>query len=165
MLAVSVLRLLSIFAPIVALGISTAATAQRPPPPDLPAIPATPSMSTEAYPDCREDYRRFGSNNDRAAATTRCIQQIDIYHARVLRPYRLQMIAHQEAIIALYESTVRLDFAYTQAQADDFYGRIIAERDASDEDGAHMANYRTMQARYEDDRTYLQRTFCRNVAC
>lgn len=147
------------------LTIYGSAVAQRPPPPTLPEIPATPQMSSEPYPNCRNDFERFSDPYERAEATNRCTVQLDAYHARVLVPYREAMIAHQERITAIYEEQVRVDFDYTQEQADGFFSRITQEHEASNPDGAHMAAYREAAARYAADRELMQDTFCRNAGC
>jgi len=150
---------------IAALLIALPAAGQRPPPPELPEIPATPQMSSEPYPDCRNDFEHFSAPYERAEATHRCTAALDAYHARVLVPYREAMIAHQERITAIYEEQVRVDFDYTQDQADGFFARITQEHEASNPDGAHMAAYREAAARYADDRALMQDTFCRNAGC
>lgn len=138
-----------------------ASDAQRPPPPPLPEIPATPVMSGATYPDCRYDYRRHDEPFEKADETTRCIERLDAYHAEVLADFRQRMIAHQEAISALYESQVMNDFAYTQEQADGFFAAITQEHADSNPDGRHMATHRALEARYQEDRAYLQERFCR----
>ncbi|MGP1284182.1 MAG: hypothetical protein ACTS1X_14500 [Parasphingopyxis sp.] len=138
-----------------------AADAQRPPPPPLPDIPATPVMSGATYPDCRYDYRRRSEPFDKAEATNRCIARLDAYHAEVLAPFRLRMIEHQEQISALYEAQVMNDFDYTQEQADGFFAAITQEHEDSNPDGRHMATAREIEARYQEDRAFLQERFCR----
>lgn len=137
------------------------ADAQRSPPPDLPQIPGTPVMSGVTFPDCRFDYRVESEDNERAAETTTCIQRLDEYHDNVLADFRLRMIAHQEEIGRLYEEEVMNDFRYTQPQADDFFARTTAEHEASNPDGAHLETWRALEARYQEDRSYLQERFCR----
>ncbi|WP_298023295.1 hypothetical protein [uncultured Parasphingopyxis sp.] len=138
---------------------------QRPPPPDLPDLPATPQMSQTGYPECREDWRRYGEPYEQAAETNRCTAALDRYHAQVLMPFTQQLIAHQNAIRGIYEEQVQNDFRYTQEQADGFYARVTAEHEASNLDGAHAALYREMLARYEGDRAYQQAVFCRMTDC
>lgn len=148
-----------------AVGLAGTAGAQRPEPPPLPQLPPTPVMASDPYPACREDYRSRGNNNQQAAATNQCIARLDAYHARVLVPYHRAMIAHQEEIGRIYEDRVRLDFDYTQDQADGFFARVTQEHEDSSIDGAHMADYRRLMARYQNDRQYLQGAFCSLVGC
>ena len=142
-------------------AVPMASEAQRPPPPPLPDIPATPVMSGITYPDCRHDYRQFAEPFAKAEATTRCTERLDAYHGEVLADFRQRMIAHQEALTALYESEVMNDFDYTQAQADGFYAEIMQEHADSNPDGRHMARLRALEARYQEDRAFLQERFCR----
>ncbi|MGP1352619.1 MAG: hypothetical protein ACTS1Z_04795 [Parasphingopyxis sp.] len=137
------------------------ADAQRAAPPELPEIPATPVMSGVTYPDCRYDYRRHSEPFEMADETTRCIERLDVYHDQVLADFRQRMIAHQEAISALYESQVMNDFDYTQEQADGFFADITQEHADSNPDGRHMATHRELEARYHEDRAFLQERFCR----
>lgn len=147
------------FAAFAALSAET--HAQRPPPPPLPEIPATPVMSGVTYPDCRYDYRRRDEPFEMADETTRCIERLDVYHNQVLADFRQRMIAHQESISALYESQVMNDFDYTQEQADGFFAAITQEHADSNPDGRHMATHRALEARYQEDRAFLQERFCR----
>ena len=142
-------------------AIPTASEAQRPPPPPLPEIPPTPVMSGVTYPDCLYEYRQYSEPFEKAAATTRCTEQLDAYHGSVLAEFRVRMIAHQEALTELYESQVMHDFAYTQEQADGFYAAITQEHADSNPDGRHMARLRGLEAQYQEDRAYLQERFCR----
>ena len=144
-----------------ALAAIPAAVAQRLPPPDLPDLPGTPVMSGVTYPDCREDYRRHTEPFDRAAETNRCIERLDAYHDEVLAEFRQRMIDHQQAIARVYEDQVRNNFDYTQQQADSFFERVTREHEDSNPDGRHFERYRELEARYQDDRAFLQERFCR----
>ncbi|QLC21117.1 hypothetical protein HFP51_02285 [Parasphingopyxis sp. CP4] len=151
----------AIFAVAALTAIPVAGQAQRPPPPPLPDIPPTPVMSGVTYPDCLYQYREYREPFEKAAATTRCTEQLDAYHGTVLAEFRVRMIEHQEALTELYESQVMNDFAYTQEQADGFYAEITQEHADSNPDGRHMARLRGLEAQYEEDREYLQERFCR----
>lgn len=153
--------ILAALAVAAASAVPMASDAQRPPPPPLPKIPPTPVMSGITYPDCRYDYRQFGEPFERAEATTRCTERLDAYHGQVLADFRQRMIAHQESLTELYESEVMNDFDYTQEQADGFYAEIMEEHADSNPDGRHMARLRSLEARYTEDRDYLQERFCR----
>jgi surface antigen len=141
------------------------ALSQRPPPPPLPELPATPQMDDAPYPECRDDWRRRGDGNERAEDTNRCIARLDSYNADVLVPYRSAMIEHQGEVSRIYTEQVQNDFDYTQEQADGFFAQVTQEHEASNPDGAHFETYRAMETRYQDDRAFLQDTFCSYVQC
>src|SRR5690554_962357 len=55
--------------------------------------------------------------------------------------------------------------AYSADTRNNFYKRIMREHAASDPEGANLAGYRALEARYKDDRTYLQDRYCFNTGC
>lgn len=159
MTTTSPIRIATLVACLCALLVPAAAQApQRPP---LPDLPATPVLDDRPFPDCRHDYRQRSEDFERAAETTACIEAIDAYHDTVMVPFTEQMLAHQEVIAEIYENQVRNNFDYSQAQADGFFERVTAEHEASNPDGAHYAAYRQAEARYNEDRAFLQERFCR----
>jgi surface antigen len=133
--------------------------------PDLPALPPTPILSQDGYPDCREDFQKIAAPFDKAEDTNRCTILLDRYYAEVLTPFRQRMIDHQNEISGIYTSKVAGKMEYSAKSRDDFYAAMMAEHAASDPDGAHLETYRTLEARYQQDRAYLQDRFCFNTGC
>ncbi|SIO13819.1 Surface antigen [Parasphingorhabdus marina DSM 22363] len=133
--------------------------------PPLPALPATPVLDTSSYPDCREDHQKIAMPFDRAEDTNRCTLLLDQYYAEVLTPFREKMIAHQNALSALYTNQVGGKMQYSQASQDSFYKKMMEEHARSDPDGENLAGYRAAEKRYQDDRAYLQDRFCFNTGC
>ncbi len=133
--------------------------------PDLPALPATPVLSQDGYPDCREDFQKIAAPFDKAEDTNRCTVLLDQYYAEVLTPFRQRMIDHQNEISAIYTSKVAGKMDYSAKSRDDFYTAMMAEHASSDPDGAHLETYRTLETRYQEDRAYLQDRFCFNTGC
>ncbi len=133
--------------------------------PDLPQLPPTPVLSQEGYPDCREDFQKIAAPFDKAEDTNRCTVLLDRYYAEVLTPFRQLMIDHQNQISAIYTGKVAGRMEYSAKSRDDFYKVMMQEHTASDPDGANLADYRTLEARYQQDRTYLADRFCFNTGC
>lgn len=133
--------------------------------PDLPILPTTPLLTDEGYPDCREDFQKIAAPFDKAEDTNRCTILLDRYYAEVLTPFRQRMIDHQNEISALYTERVAGKMIYSAKSRDDFYKNMRAEHSASDPDGANLASYRALEARYQQDRAYLQDRFCFNTGC
>ena len=135
------------------------------PEPELPSLPMTPLITAEGYPECREDYQKFAAPYDKAEEINRCTIKLDKYYAEVLTPFRQEMIDHQNELSALYTNEVAGKMAYSADTRNNFYKRIMREHAASDPEGANLAGYRALEARYKDDRTYLQDRFCFNTGC
>ncbi|QTD55391.1 hypothetical protein [Parasphingorhabdus cellanae] len=133
--------------------------------PDLPALPPTPVLSQDGYPDCREDFQKIAAPFDKAEDTNRCTILLDGYYAEVLTPFRQRMIEHQNEISAIYTGQVAGKMEYSAKSRDDFYKAMMQEHGASDPDGANLAVYRTLEERYQKDRAYLQDRFCFNTGC
>lgn len=133
--------------------------------PDLPTLPPTPLLSDEGYPDCREDFQKIAAPFDKAEDTNRCTVLLDRYYAEVLTPFRQKMIDHQNEISGIYTGQVAGKMEYSAKSRDDFYKAMMQEHAASDPDGANLADYRTLEARYQQDRTYLADRFCFNTGC
>lgn len=100
--------------------------------------PALPTLDERPYPDCRLDYRERNLAISRAQEATACIERIDAYYADVLAPFETAMTA------------------YLQAVGD--------EPSPETEDGP-FAPYRAAEARYRDDRAFLEERFCRYAEC
>ncbi len=133
--------------------------------PNLPALPPTPVLTDEGYPDCREDFQKIAAPFDKAEDTNRCTVLLDQYYAEVLTPFRQRMIDHQNEISGIYTSKVAGKMEYSAKSRDDFYKVMMQEHAASDPDGVNLADYRTLEARYQQDRAYLQDRFCFNTGC
>lgn len=133
--------------------------------PDLPSLPPTPILSQNGYPDCREDFQKIAAPFDKAEDTNRCTVLLDRYYAEVLTPFRQRMIDHQNELSAIYTGQVAGKMKYSAKSRDDFYKAMMQEHADSDPDGAHLADYRTLEARYQRDRAYLQDRFCFNTGC
>lgn len=143
----------------------TAAMTQAPERRALPELPAAPVMADQAYPDCKDAYRERNLAVTRAQEATQCIARIDGFYAEVLAPFREQMLAHQQAIGALRDRVTGDAALPGQPGADGFVADAGAEFDASNPDGAHFAAYREAEARYRDDRAFLEERYCRYAGC
>lgn len=133
--------------------------------PDLPILPATPILSQDGYPDCREDFQKIAAPFDKAEDINRCTILLDRYYAEVLTPFRQQMIDHQNMISSIYTDKVAGKMEYSAKNRDDFYKAMMQEHSASDPDGANLEDYRALESRYQQDRAYLQDRFCFNTGC
>ncbi|MEH6757520.1 MAG: hypothetical protein V7676_08415 [Parasphingorhabdus sp.] len=133
--------------------------------PALPALPPTPILSQKGYPDCREDFQKIAAPFDKAKETNRCTVLLDRYYSEVLTPFRQKMIDHQNQLSAVYTRQVAGQMKYSAKSRDDFYAVVKQEHAASDPDGAHLADYRMLESRYQQDRSYLQDRFCFNTGC
>lgn len=133
--------------------------------PDLPALPKAPLLSQEGYPDCREDFQKIAAPFDKAEDTNRCTLLLDRYYTEVLTPFRQRMIDHQNGISAIYTDQVAGKMKYAAKSQNDFYRAMMQEYADSDPEGANLLDYRTLEARYQRDRTYLQDRFCFNTGC
>ncbi|MEO9468654.1 hypothetical protein [Parasphingorhabdus sp.] len=133
--------------------------------PALPTLPPTPVLDTTSYPECREDFQKIAAPFDKAEDTNRCTLLLDQYYAGVLNPFRQEMIDHQNALSALYNDEVGGQMKYSQASRDQFYKDMMREHANSDPDGSNLADYRKSEARYQEDRAYLQDRFCFNTGC
>ena len=133
--------------------------------PPLPALPARPTLDTDSYPGCREDYRKKDAPFDQAEAINRCTVAIDNYYSQKMLPYRQAMIAYQGALSSLYTTKVGGNMRYSPATQDRFYKAVMAEHGASDPEGANLAAYRGIEAQYQTDRAYLADRFCFNTGC
>ena len=133
--------------------------------PELPALPATPLLAQEGYPDCRESHQVFEMPFDKAEDINQCTVKLDKYYSEVLTPFRERMIQHQEAISKLYVDKVGGNMQYSPKSQDGFYERMMKEHADSDPAGRNLADYRAAEARYQKDREYLQDRFCFNTGC
>ncbi|MDR6832472.1 MULTISPECIES: hypothetical protein [unclassified Sphingopyxis] len=133
--------------------------------PALPALPNRPTLDTDSYPGCREDYRKKKSPFDRAEAINRCTVAIDTYYRQTMLPYRQAMIAYQDALSSLYSTQVGANKRYSAATQDRFFQSVMAEHAASNPEGANLAAYRGVEAQYQTDRAYLADRFCFNTGC
>ncbi|MEW4468009.1 hypothetical protein AB1K62_09280 [Parasphingorhabdus sp. JC815] len=135
------------------------------PEPALPSLPPTPVLTTESYPDCREDFQKFAAPFDKAKDINRCTALLDRYYAEVLTPFRERMIEHQNEISAIFTSQVAGKMVYTAKSRNAFYQTVMKEHAASDPQGANLSEYRDLESRYQQDRAYLQDRFCFNTGC
>nr|WHW29393.1 hypothetical protein [uncultured bacterium] len=133
--------------------------------PALPALPATPVLRQEDYPDCKEDHQHLVDPLDKANEINRCTVRLDEYYTDVLNKYRETMNAHQEQLSAIYKEKVagRMEFSATNRQR--FYDEMMQEHSDSNPDGANLAVYRGAVQLYESDRNYLRDRFCFNTGC
>ncbi len=133
--------------------------------PELPALPPTPLLPTEGYPDCREDHQVYEMPFDKAEDINQCTVKLDKYFSEVLTPFRERMIEHQKAISQLYVDKVGGNMQYSPSRQDGFYEMMMQEHADSDPEGVNLADYRAAEARYQKDREYLQDRFCFNTGC
>lgn len=133
--------------------------------PALPALPSRPTLDTDSYPPCREDYRKKKTPFDQAEAINRCTVAIDTYYREKMLPYRQAMIGYQDALSSLYSTQVGANKRYSADTQYRFFQTVMAEHAASNPDGANLAAYRGMEAQYQTDRAYLADRFCFNTGC
>lgn len=133
--------------------------------PELPALPPTPLLPAEGYPDCREGHQVFEMPFDKADDINQCTVKLDKYYSEILTPFRERMIEHQKAISQLYVDKVGGNMQYSPKRQDGFYEMMMREHADSDPEGVNLADYRTAEARYQKDREYLQDRFCFNTGC
>lgn len=133
--------------------------------PDLPALPPTPLLAKNGYPDCRESHQVFEMPFDKADDINECTVKLDKYYSEVLTPFRERMIEHQKSISELYVDKVGGNMQYSPKSQDGFYAMMMKEHADSDPDGINLAEYRTAEAQYQKDREYLQDRFCFNTGC
>lgn len=133
--------------------------------PPLPALPVRPSLDTDSYPGCREDYRKKKEPFDQAEAINRCTVAIDTYYRQKMLPYRQAMIAYQDALSALYSTQVGANKRYSADTQYRFFQTVMAEHAASNPEGENLAAYRGTEAQYQTDRAYLADRFCFNTGC
>ncbi len=133
--------------------------------PDVPALPPTPVLPAEGYPDCRENYQVFEMPFDKADDINACTVKLDQYYSEILTPFRARMIEHQQAISQIYTDKVGGNMQYSPATQASFYDMMMREHADSDPDGVNLAAYRAAEARYQKDREYLQDRFCFNTGC
>tara|TARA_R110000824_G_scaffold195149_1_gene377827 strand:+ start:6706 stop:8640 length:1935 start_codon:yes stop_codon:yes gene_type:complete len=136
-------------------------TAER----ELPALPPTPLLAKEGYPECRESYQVFEMPFDKAEDINQCTVRLDKYYSEILTPFRERMIEHQKAISQLYVDSVGGNMQYSPKSQDGFYEMMMKEHADSDPGGVNLADYRTAELRYQKDREYLQDRFCFNTGC
>ncbi|MEZ5710365.1 MAG: hypothetical protein R3E02_13360 [Blastomonas sp.] len=144
------------------IGLGTVAYAQDA---SLPQLPALPVLDTDSYPQCREDHQAATGPLAQADAVNGCIGALDSFNNEVLLPYQQWMAEYQIEISRIYIDDVSTNTAYSPQQRSDFFTRISEEHAASNPDGPYMADYRTMEARYQEDRAYLQDRFCFYTGC
>lgn len=133
--------------------------------PELPALPPTPLLPEEGYPDCRESHQVFEMPFDRAEDINQCTAKLDKYYAEILTPFRERMIEHQKTISQLYVDQVGGNMQYSPKSQDGFYEMMMKEHADSDPEGVNLADYRAADVRYQKDREYLQDRFCFNTGC
>lgn len=133
--------------------------------PPLPALPPRPTLDTDSYPACREDYREKKEPFDQAEAINRCTVAIDTYYREKMLPYRQAMIAYQDVLSSLYSTQVGANKRYSADTQYRFFQTVMAEHAASNPEGANLAAYRGIEAQYQTDRAYLADRFCFNTGC
>lgn len=133
--------------------------------PALPALPPTPLLPGEGYPECRESHQVFEMPFDKAEDINQCTVRLDKYYSEILTPFRERMIEHQKAISQLYVDSVGGNMQYSPKSQDGFYEMMMKEHADSDPGGVNLADYRTAELRYQTDREYLQDRFCFNTGC
>ncbi|MEP6011264.1 MAG: caspase family protein, partial [Parasphingorhabdus sp.] len=133
--------------------------------PELPALPPTPLLPAEGYPECRESHQVFEMPFDKAEDINQCTVKLDKYYSEILTPFRERMIEHQKRISQLYVDQVGGNMKYSPKSQDGFYAVMMKEHADSDPEGVNLASYRSAEARYQEDRAYLQDRFCFNTGC
>lgn len=128
--------------------------------PAFPDIPPAPAMDDRPYPECKYAYRERNLARYRAEEASQCIERLDGYYEAVLSPFEPQVTAHGQALDALRDLVSNARSSYDAAMVDRYLARIEAQRE-----GADMAAYREADARYRDDRAFLEERFCRYAEC
>ena len=102
---------------------------------------------------------------DRAEDINQCTVKLDEYYSQILTPFRERMIEHQKTISQLYVDNVGGNMKYSPKSQDGFYAMMMKEHADSDPEGVNLAEYRAAEARYQEDREYLQDRFCFYTGC
>jgi uncharacterized caspase-like protein len=131
----------------------------------LPALPPTPEFSNDGYPSCRENFQSIAGTVEKVETINRCTVALDQYQKAVLIAFRESMIEHQKRISNIYTEQVGGQMKYPAESQTQFYKAMMKEHSDSNPDGAHFNEYRAAEARYKEDRAYLQDRYCFNTGC
>lgn len=162
-LFVAITLLASAAAPLLSQETATPSVARGEP--ALPALPPVPKLTSEGYPECREDHQKQDSVYDKVVAINQCLTTLDRYYEGTLLPFRRAMIVHQERISQLYTDQVGGNDRFSAKNQQAFYATMRKEHADSDTNGIHLAAYRAAESRYQQDRTYLRDRYCFNTGC
>lgn len=140
--------------------------APKPPEPTpFPELPDPPVLGDVAYPECRDGHEAIVGPYESADAVNRCILDLDTFRLDTLSPFRRAMSDYQARIAMIYITEVSDDRRYTEAQRREFYEEIGRRNEQASVDGELLAQYRELDNRYEQDRTYLDDRFCYYTGC
>ena len=131
----------------------------------LPVLPPTPRFTNNGYPGCREEFQSIVGTVEKVEAINRCTVALDQYQKTVLIAFRESMIEHQNRISNVYTEQVGGKMKYPADSQTQFYQAMMKEHADSNPDGAHFSEYRAAEARYKEDRAYLQDRYCFNTGC
>jgi Caspase domain len=131
----------------------------------LPSLPLAPRFSNDGYPGCRENFQSIIGTVDKVDAINRCTIELDKYQKATLIAFREIMINHQKRISQIYTEQVGGQMKYPADIQAQFYKAMMKEHADSNPDGVHFNEYRAAEARYKEDRAYLQDRYCFNTGC
>lgn len=135
------------------------------PVPALPILPAPPQFGAQGYPTCREEFQTIAPTLERVAAINRCTVALDTYQKTSLVGFRQLMIDHQKAIADIYNGQVARSARFSADDQRAFYSAMLREHADSNPDGRHFSTYRATEARYKEDRAYMQDRYCFTTGC
>ncbi len=131
----------------------------------LPLLPSTPQFANQGYPNCREEFQSIAPTLEKVASINRCTVALDQYQKSTLFVFRQSMIDHQKLISNIYTDQVGAQMKYPADAQRQFYGAMMKEHAESDPNGIHFSAYRAAEARYKEDRAYMQDRYCFNTGC
>ncbi len=131
----------------------------------LPVLPSTPRFSAVGYPTCRENFQSLIGTIEKVDAINSCTVTLDKYYNGVLIPFRQAMIDHQKRITAMYTEQVGGQMKFLAESKSQFYQAMMKEFAESNPEGVHFGDHRASEARYKEDRAYLQDRYCFNTGC
>jgi uncharacterized caspase-like protein len=131
----------------------------------LPVLPPTPRFSAVGYPTCRENFQSLIGTIEKVDAINSCTVTLDKYYNGVLIPFRQAMIDHQKRITAMYTEQVGGQMKFLAESKSQFYQAMMKEFAESNPEGVHFGDHRASEARYKEDRAYLQDRYCFNTGC
>jgi uncharacterized caspase-like protein len=132
---------------------------------ELPLLPNAPRFSNDNYPNCRGAFESIVGTNEKVAAINSCTVALDQYSAATLSTFRRAMIDHQKRIANLYSEQVGGKLKYSAAVQDRFFKAMTREHADSNPEGRHFAEFRSAEAKYQEDRAYMADRYCFMTGC
>jgi uncharacterized caspase-like protein len=131
----------------------------------LPQMPSAPQFSRANYPHCKDEFKQLTGTLEIVAAINHCTNLLDQYYQKDLTSFREAMIKHQVEISTLYKDKVGGRIELSAASQKQFFDAMTREHAASNPEGANFAEYRSVEAEYKEDRSYMQDRYCFYTGC